>query len=583
MAIFKINKNCEGCGLCAAQSQSDNIIVQYDNSGYLRAQINNADSESIEGTYSCPLEVEPDLISVIERHVAYHKQVNRRMEGSAGSVFIALLETVVKEGYYFSGTQYNSDLTVSHVVTNDPERIISLAGYKPVQSDCSKVYPTIKELLSKGEKVLFCGTPLQCQALRMYIGEAEGLIVVDSILTGAISQKLFEKYVSEKSAEYGALVTDVRFCNKEFSCLNSKRFTVANGRVFFTKEDDAYDRLVKEGIFTKKINSRDTYKSLEKRIGDISIGQYLPETGWADQLGYTYVSANTDKGKALWEKAKKRVEIVKSGDDIRNNNIVRAYHSFKDNDYKLLETKSLAELAESTQKKGFLISVKNELRFWKGLYLHIKRISQLKPRALFQFVKYNFLTKGINTDYRRHGLIFIAPYSALSLDKGAEIELHGPLEIGVKRVQSSHLETRLWMKPQSKILVHEKGMFGYGSNVEVYKGGVLEIGNLFSNAELTIICGKHIKFGNTVNIAKGCTIRDTNGHVVATPGFKQLRPVELGNHTWVCSNSTIMPGVKLGDGAIVGSNSYVSSSVKSFTLVQGNPAVEQSKPQYFRI
>lgn len=583
MAIFKINEHCEGCGLCAAQSPSDDIVIRYDNSGYLQAHTQNGEEETIEGSYSCPLETEPHLNSVMERHVAYHKQVNRRMEGSAGSVFIALLETVIKEGYYFSGTQYNSDLTVSHVVTNDPEQIISLAGYKPVQSDCSKVYPTIKELLSKGEKVLFCGTPLQCQALRMYVGGAEGLILVDSILTGAISQKLFEKYVSEKSTEYGAQVTDIRFCNKEYSCLNSKRFTLANGRVFFTKEDDAYDQLVKEGIFTKKINSRDTYKSLEKRIGDISIGQYLPEKGWADQLGYTYVSVNTDKGKALWEKTKKRVEIVINGDAINNNNIVRAYHSYKDNNYSLLETKSLAELVECKQKTSFLKSVKNELRFWKGLYLHIKRISRLKPRAVFQFVKYNFFTKGIKTDYRKHGLIFIAPYCALSLDKGAEIELHGPLEIGVKRVQTSRLETRLWMKPQSKILIHEKGMFGYGSNVEIYKGGLLEIGNLFSNADLTIICGKHIKMGNTVNIAKGCTIRDTNGHVVATPGFKQLRPVELGNHTWVCSNSTIMPGVKLGDGVIVGSNSYVSTSVKSFTLVQGNPAVEQGKPQYFRI
>ena len=44
-----------------------------------------------------------------------------------------------------------------------------------------------------------------------------------------------------------------------------------------------------------------------------------------------------------------------------------------------------------------------------------------------------------------------------------------------------------------------------------------------------------------------------------------------------------MPGVKIGDGAIVGACSYVAKNVPSFTLVQGFPAVEVGNPKYFRI
>lgn len=580
MASFQINKNCEGCGLCAAMTNNEDICLYYKD-GYLQAQYiqHNANLPKIV----CALDVEPKLNLVIDRYVAYHKQLDRRMDGSAGGVYGALLETVVKEGYYFTGTVFDANFKVHHVVTNDPEQIKLFSGFKPVQSDCSLIFPKIKDLLGNGEKVLFCGTSMQCHALNLYVGDNDNLIVVENIMTAPVSQKMLDCYVQEKNAEYGGNIVDLRFCNKEFACLNSKRFTLSSGRVFYTKENDDFDVLTNDGKFTKKLVSRDRFKSLDERIGDISIGQYLPEKTWTDKLGYSYLSINTEKGKALFQKAKKRMVIVKSNDEINVKQIHKAYHSYFGIDYTLLDKKDLKTIVKESHKLGILGKIKNELRFWKWLFEHVKRISQLHPSALYKFIKYNFFTKGVETDYRNHGLIFVAPYSELSIDKGAEIELHGPLEIGVKRVRSSKLETRLWMKPQSKILVHEKCMFGYGSNIEVYKGGLLEVGNLFSNAELTIICGKHIKLGNTVNIAKGCTVRDTNGHMVAVQGFKQLRPVEIGNHTWVCSNSTIMPGVKLGDGVIVGSNSYVSKSVKGFTLVQGNPAVELGNPQYFRI
>jgi acetyltransferase-like isoleucine patch superfamily enzyme len=64
-------------------------------------------------------------------------------------------------------------------------------------------------------------------------------------------------------------------------------------------------------------------------------------------------------------------------------------------------------------------------------------------------------------------------------------------------------------------------------------------------------------------------------------GFKLTRPVEIGNHVWICSDSTVMPGVKIGDGSVVGACSYVSHNILPFTLVQGNPAQEFGQPEYF--
>lgn len=47
----------------------------------------------------------------------------------------------------------------------------------------------------------------------------------------------------------------------------------------------------------------------------------------------------------------------------------------------------------------------------------------------------------------------------------------------------------------------------------------------------------------------------------------------IGNDVWIGRCATIMPGVIIGDGAIIGANSTVTKEVKPYTIVGGNPAV----------
>ncbi len=46
----------------------------------------------------------------------------------------------------------------------------------------------------------------------------------------------------------------------------------------------------------------------------------------------------------------------------------------------------------------------------------------------------------------------------------------------------------------------------------------------------------------------------------------------IGNDVWIGQNSTILPGVHIGDGAIIGLNSVVSKDVEPYTVAAGNPA-----------
>ena len=45
-----------------------------------------------------------------------------------------------------------------------------------------------------------------------------------------------------------------------------------------------------------------------------------------------------------------------------------------------------------------------------------------------------------------------------------------------------------------------------------------------------------------------------------------------GNDVWIGQNATILPGVHIGDGAIIGANSVVASDIEPYSIVVGNPA-----------
>ena len=47
----------------------------------------------------------------------------------------------------------------------------------------------------------------------------------------------------------------------------------------------------------------------------------------------------------------------------------------------------------------------------------------------------------------------------------------------------------------------------------------------------------------------------------------------IGNDVWIGQNAVILPGVHIGDGAIIGANSVVGGDVDPYTIVVGNPAI----------
>ena len=66
-------------------------------------------------------------------------------------------------------------------------------------------------------------------------------------------------------------------------------------------------------------------------------------------------------------------------------------------------------------------------------------------------------------------------------------------------------------------------------------------------------------------------------NAMAGKSYPTKGDTEIGNDVWIGYKATIMPGVKIGDGAIIASNATVTKNVPPYTVVGGNPAKEIKK------
>jgi acetyltransferase-like isoleucine patch superfamily enzyme len=116
-------------------------------------------------------------------------------------------------------------------------------------------------------------------------------------------------------------------------------------------------------------------------------------------------------------------------------------------------------------------------------------------------------------------------------------------------------------------------MSSIGLGFKFYGLGNIVLGNntvinrdcLFDNRAL-------IKIGENVSISRSVQIY-TGGHNIKSEFFElTLSDVSIGDYAVIFSRVTILPGVKIGKGAVVYPGSVVSKDVHDFEIVGGNPA-----------
>lgn len=119
-----------------------------------------------------------------------------------------------------------------------------------------------------------------------------------------------------------------------------------------------------------------------------------------------------------------------------------------------------------------------------------------------------------------------------------------------------------------------------GRKVHLGDRNIINFGCLFD--------GRHyqIQTGCDVSIGPEATIL-TLGHDPQSAEFTDRGgEVIIGDRVWIAYRAVILPGVTIGDGAVVGAGAVVTKDVEPYTIVGGNPAKvikERSKQLNYRL
>ncbi|CAH0497199.1 DapH/DapD/GlmU-related protein [Novosphingobium sp. CECT 9465] len=104
-------------------------------------------------------------------------------------------------------------------------------------------------------------------------------------------------------------------------------------------------------------------------------------------------------------------------------------------------------------------------------------------------------------------------------------------------------------------------------------GNDIRIGNNTAINRFCYLDGRGpLYIGNNVNVSH-YTLIHTLTHIVNSPYFHaQQRPVAIMDDAWIGARAIILPGVTIGQGAVVAAGAVVSRDVPPYAIVSGNPA-----------
>jgi len=135
---------------------------------------------------------------------------------------------------------------------------------------------------------------------------------------------------------------------------------------------------------------------------------------------------------------------------------------------------------------------------------------------------------------------------------------------------------RIWSPPfftsrNKRYSEYKIGEWTYGSPKILFRGDAnLKIGKFCSiSPDVTIFLGGEHRIDWVTTYPFNTLWKEANsfsGH----PRTKG--DVIIGNDVWIGKSATILSGVKIGDGAVIGANSVVVKDVKPYEVVAGNPA-----------
>ncbi len=565
-----IKKLCTGCSACSNVCAHHAITMKEDEEGFLFPEI---DPEKC--VYcgvcdkTCPVSGN-NQANHFTGQQSYLITTNEKfyfLESATIGLCTMLAYHVVEQGGYVFGVFLEEkEYKAKHIRVNTKEGIESIRNSKYVQSDTNNSFSEVKRLLQKDRNVLYIGTPCQIAGLKAFLRkDYDNLLTLDLICHGTYSYKLLQKEIEYWEKRLQGTISNFKFRSKKIYPwikggivnFDLKKKNIKRHYEFLGKYSPTY-RCYAYSEDDKNYNLREVCYSCpfrEKgRYGDLTVGdswfieqnKYYPFKSEDYSKGISLVICNTKKGEAALNKISslldKVIEITNEEAFVQpallptNREIpairYQLYENIDNEDYGKLVNRLLNVNLEKIYKKEMTLSFRIRMKEFLKKVLLINKIhilkSEYKDGLEWWFINsflYNFPSKRFrNYCLRKMGM---------SIDKDVRIyagfHIRDPKGIIIEKGVS--IGPKVLLDGRRGLTIKESAVIGYGAIIWTLNHDYNDI---------------HFK-------VKGA-------------------PITIGKFAWVCSNSIILPGVTIGEGAVVASGAIVTHDVPPYTIVGGIPA-----------
>ena len=315
--VYKEKSGCCGCTACESACPARAISMRADAEGFAYPLIDAALCTDCGACRRiCPF-LREDACRNASQPVLYaacHRNTNVLEHSTSGGAFTALSDVLLKEHGVVYGACFDETFTVRHMRAETRAERDRMRISKYAQSAMGGIFEHVKRDVRQGRPVLFTGTPCQVGGLRGYLGktaDAPNVILCDVICHSVPSPLIWAEYRALLGREHGAPVTDVWFRTKRngWSRSGSNRgftYRVAGSDALYS-DNRFYALFFSEQCMMRPCCEHCPYTST-RRAGDITIADYWGiekySEAWAGVNGVSSVFISTEKGAALFEKAK---------------------------------------------------------------------------------------------------------------------------------------------------------------------------------------------------------------------------------------------------------------------------------------
>lgn len=317
---------CCGCSACREVCPYNAIEMKSDEEGFIYPVVDhNKCVKCMLCKKICVKRENPQTISYAKTYpllyAVNNKKLKVRTNSSSGGIFPELVQYVTQElKGCVVGVKFDKDMKAVSSIAYTLEEAKEFYGAKYTKSDFTGMFRKVKELLDKGETVLFSSLPCEAAGLRAFLRkEYENLIVCEVLCHAGPSPLVFRRYVQYLETRFKSKVKKINFREKSKGWLaldNTMVIEFTNREPLKVKarKNNYYRSFIKDNIARPACSQCSFVYT--NRVGDLTMGDFwgiqYAKPEMFDNKGTSILMINTKIGEDIWNKISNRFDYEES-------------------------------------------------------------------------------------------------------------------------------------------------------------------------------------------------------------------------------------------------------------------------------